>query len=133
MAAKPLYIVLASREHEKIQLAAMMASVAAVSDRPVEVFVSMDALGVFRRGLAPVERYRGGPLHETFMSGKVPDALDLFANGKALGDLKIWACSLILDLNGWDVETDLEQGLFDGPSGLTMFLAGAETGELITI
>ena len=39
-----LYILLCSGEHEKIQMAGMMASVAAVSERPVEVFVSMNAL-----------------------------------------------------------------------------------------
>lgn len=35
MSAKPLFILIASEDHEKIQLAAMMASVAAVSETPV--------------------------------------------------------------------------------------------------
>jgi peroxiredoxin family protein len=133
MAGLPLYILLASGEHEKIQLAAMMASVAAVSDRPVEVFVSMDALAVFQRHLEPDQRYRGGALHDVFMTSKVPDAIELFANGRMLGELKMWACALILDLNHWDVETDLVEGLFDGPAGLTVFLAAAEAGQLVTI
>ena len=33
-----------SGEHEKLQMAAMMASVGAVSERPLEVFVSMNAM-----------------------------------------------------------------------------------------
>ncbi len=133
MAGLPLYILLASGEHEKIQLAAMIASVGAVSDRPVEVFVSMDALPAFRRDIEPAERYHGGPLHETFMTSKVPDAMELFSNGRMLGDLKMWACALILDLHHWEVEKDLVEGLFDGPAGLTVFLASAEGGQLITI
>ncbi len=44
MAAQPLFIVLCSGEHEKLQMAAMMASVGAVSERPVQLFVSMNAL-----------------------------------------------------------------------------------------
>ena len=44
MAGAPLYILVCSGEHEKLQMAAMMASVGAVSERPVEVFVSMNAL-----------------------------------------------------------------------------------------
>ncbi len=60
MAGQALYILLCSAEHEKIQMAAMMASVAAVSERPVTVFVSMGALPVFKKGAAPDEVYNGG-------------------------------------------------------------------------
>ena len=133
MSSKPLYIMLCSGEHEKIQLAAMVASVAAVSDRPVEVFVTMNAVLAFERGKSPAERYHGGHFHELFMTQKVPDALELFSQGKMLGEMKMWACSLVLDLKHWDCEKDLTEGLFDGPLGLTMFLADAENGELITI
>jgi hypothetical protein len=38
MASNPLYIVLCSGEHEKVQMAAMMVSVGAVSERPVLAF-----------------------------------------------------------------------------------------------
>ena len=50
MASNTLYILLCSGEHEKVQMAAMMASVAAVSERPVEVFISMNALIAFAKG-----------------------------------------------------------------------------------
>lgn len=133
MASKPLYIMLCSDEHEKIQLAAMIASVAAVSDRPVEVFVTMNALLPFERGLGAAERYRGGHFHDLFMTRNVPDAIDLFGQGKMLGDMKMWACSLVLDLKHWDCATHLAEDLFDGAMGLAKFLADAESGELITI
>ena len=133
MASKPMYIMLASPEHEKVQLAAMMASVAAVSDTPVHVFVTMNALMVFKRGLTPEQRYHGGHFHERFMTAKVPDAIELFEQGKMLGDMKMWACSLVLDLEHWEHDKDLTEGLFDGPMGLAAFLADAENGELITL
>ena len=133
MASKPLFIMLCSDEHEKIQLAAMVASVAAVSDRHVQVFVTMNAILAFRRGATPAERYHGGHFHEKFMTAKVPDAIELFEHGKMLGDMKMWACSMVLDLHHWEADKDLTEGLFDGAAGLTVFLADAEEGELITI
>ena len=133
MSAKPLYIMLCSGEHEKIQLAAMVSSVAAVSDRPVEVFVTMNALLPFQKGLSSEERYHGGHFHDLFVARKVPDAIELFGQGKMLGEMKMWACSLVLDLKHWECDKDLAEDLFDGAMGLAKFLADAEGGELITI
>ena len=128
----PLYILLCSGEHEKLQMAAMMASVGAVSERPVEVFVSMNALAAFAREASDEERYRGGAFSRLLKEKRAPDALDLLRQGRELGELKIWACSLALDLQGWDLDA-LVEGLFDGPLGLTKFLADAEGGQLITL
>jgi peroxiredoxin family protein len=125
-----LFILLCSGEHEKIQMAAMMASVAAVSERPVEVFVSMNAIQVFARSLTPAARYHGGKFSTLLRAA--PDALELFRQGKELGDLKLWACSMALDLQSWDM-SELEGDLFDGPMGLTKFLADAENGQLVTL
>ena len=58
MAHKPLLVLLGSGDHEKIQLAAMVASVAAVSERPVQLLVSMGAIFPFARDLIPSQRYR---------------------------------------------------------------------------
>lgn len=132
MAAKPLYILLCSGEHEKIQMAAMVASVAAVSDRPVVVFVSMNAILAFEKGKVPAERYHGGIFSKMFMEKNVPDALELFSQGRMLGELKMYACAMVMDLKHWS-ESDLAEGLFDGQMGLTKFLADAETGDLMTL
>ena len=56
----------------------------------------------------------------------------LFRQGKELGDLKMWACSMALDLQGWETE-HLVDDLFDGPMGLTKFLSDAESGQLVTL
>ncbi len=132
MADNPLYIVLCSGEHEKLQMAAMIASVGAVSERPVEVFVSMNAIFAFQKGAKPEERYRGGAFSKLLKEKNAPDAMMLFRQGKELGDLKMWACSMALDVQGWDTDR-LEEGLFDGALGLTKFLSDAEGGQIMTL
>lgn len=132
MPASPLFIVLASPEHEKVQLAGMMASVAAVSERPTQLFVSMAAIMVFRKGLSARERYKGGVFSAAMLEKGAPDAIELFAQGKMLGGLKILACSMALDIQGWTLD-DLVEDLFDEAAGLTKFLSDAEAGELIVL
>jgi peroxiredoxin family protein len=132
MASSPLYIVLCSGEHEKLQMAAMMASVGAVSERPVEVFVSMNAILAFAKDVPTDMRYQGGPFSKLIKDKHAPDAIMLFRQGKELGDLKLWACSMALDVKGWEL-SELVDGLFDGALGLTKFLSDAEGGQFITL
>lgn len=132
MSSQPLYIVLCSGEHEKLQMAAMMASVGAVSERPVQVFVSMNAIDAFARDASPDQRYRGGAFSKLMREKKAPDALELFRQGKMLGDLKLYACSMALDVKGWELG-HLVPDLFDGALGLTRFLSDAEGGQLVTL
>jgi peroxiredoxin family protein len=132
MAANGLYILLCSSEHEKLQMAAMMASVGAVSERPVEVFVSMNAILAFAKDTSPDKRYQGGAFSKLLKEKRAPDAMTLFRQGKELGDLKMWACSMALDIQGWELDR-LESELFDGALGLTKFLSDAENGQFITL
>lgn len=123
---------LCSGEHEKLQMAAMMASVGAVSERPVEVFVSMNALLAFAKDAPADTRYRGGAFSQLMNEKHAPDLLTLLHQGKECGDLKIWACSMALDVAGLEMD-DLVEELFDGPLGLTKFLSDAEVGQLVTL
>ncbi len=132
MAANPLFVLLSSAEHEKLQMAAMIASVASVSDRPVQVFVSMNAIFAFAKDTPDEQRYRGGAFSKLLKEKRVPNALTLFQQGKELGDMKMWACSMALDVQGWEMDR-LIDGLFDGAMGLTKFLSDAETGQFITL
>ncbi len=127
-----LFILLISPEHEKIQMAAMMASVGAVSERPVTILVSMNALLCFERGLSSEECYKGGRMSEVMKDKGVPDAINLLQQGKDLGEMSVYACSMALDVQGWSID-NLTQGLFDGPLGLTKFLVDAEQGQMITL
>jgi len=127
-----LFILLTSPEHEKIQMAAMMASIGAVSDRPVTMLVSMNALLCFERGLAPEESYKGGRMSDVMKEKGVPDAINLLRQGKELGKMEVYACSMALDVLGWETD-NLSEDLFDGPMGLTKFLVDAEAGQIITL
>jgi peroxiredoxin family protein len=46
--------------------------------------------------------------------------------------MKLWACSMALDVQGWEI-SNLEEDIFDGPLGLTKFLADAESGQFVTL
>ena len=124
-ASLPLFIMLTSSEHEKVQMAAMTASVAAVSERSVEVFVSMNAINVFK----PDAALSGGEFSSLMSEKNVPNPVELLEQGKMLGDLKVYACSMALDVSSTELSelTDV----FDGAAGLTKFLSDAETGQLV--
>jgi peroxiredoxin family protein len=132
MASNPLFILLCSDQHERVQMAAMIASVAAVSDRPVQVFVSMNAIVLFGKDTPADKRYQGDAFSKLLKEKRAPDPLKLFDQGKELGDLKMWACSMALDIQGWEIG-HLVEGLFDGALGLTKFLSDAESGQFITL
>jgi peroxiredoxin family protein len=132
MSNTPLFILICSPEHEKIQMAAMIASVAAVSETPVHVFVSMGAIYAFQKGIPDKARYIGGAFSDVLKARKAPDAMVLFGQGKELGEMTVHACSMALDVLDWQ-EDDLVDGLFDGAMGLTKYLSDAENGQLITL
>ena len=96
MESQPLFILLCSEQHEKLQMAAMMAAVAAVSERKVFVFVSMGAIVPFGKSTEDSKRYQGGAFSDLMIEKKVPDAIDLFKQGKMLGDLTMVPCSLAM-------------------------------------
>ncbi|MBF0560911.1 MAG: DsrE/DsrF/DrsH-like family protein [Alphaproteobacteria bacterium] len=131
MVTKPLFVLLCSGEREKVQMAAMVVAVAAVSDRPIQLFVSMNAVLAFEKGRRPEERYHGGKFATILQEKKAPDPVELIVQGKMLGELKVYACSMALDVLGWELE-NLIDGVFDGALGLTKFLADAETGDFVT-
>ena len=119
---------LCSGDHVKIQMAAMSASVAAVSERPVEVFVSMNAMNVFKKDVSDV-RYHGGDYSHIMKERGAPDAIELLQQGKMLGDMKIYACSMSLDVAQIGLDALVEE-IFDDIGGLTTFLSDAEKGQL---
>ncbi len=129
MTGKPLFVLLCSGDHEKLQMAGMMASVAAVSERPVTVFVSMNAIFAFRKDHG--DAYVGGAFSK-LMKDKVPDAITLFQQGRVLADMKIHPCSMAMDVAGWK-ESDMVEDLLDEAAGLTKFLSDAEDGQLVVV
>jgi peroxiredoxin family protein len=120
-------VMVVSGSLERLQMAAMVASVGAVSGNEVVVFLSMNALPFFRKGSAsqpPAEGEMGKLLAEK----KAPPFRQLFENAVELGDAKIYPCSMAMDVLGYD-QPDLEAYLGE-PLGLTKFLDDARDGQV---
>jgi peroxiredoxin family protein len=122
-------VLIVSGSLERLQMAAMIASVGAVSGHDVMVFLSMNALAQFRRGTvtaAPSE----GEFGRLMLQKGAPPFRQLFQQAVELGDAKIHPCSMAMDLLGYaaaDIEPYIGEAM-----GLTKFLDEASEGQVWT-
>ena len=122
------YIICSAGTHEKLQMAAMMASVSVASGDSVTVFFSMNALEHFVKGhsgKAPAE----GDFGNLLTTEGVPPFKQLFQQAVELGDATLLPCSMAMDLLEIS-ENELDDEL-GPPTGLTKFLSDAEGGTII--
>ena len=127
--SQKINIVCVSGTREKLQMAAMIASVAAAIGDEVSVFLSMNALPYFVKGRtidAPAE----GELGVLMAQKGVPPFKQLFQQAAELGDAKLLPCSMALDL--MKITKDELDPEIGPPTGLTRFLSDAEGGQLLT-
>ena len=127
--SQKINIVCVSGTREKLQMAAMFASVAAATGEEVTVFLSMNALPYFVKGrndVAPAE----GDLGVLLGQEGVPPFKQLFQQAVELGDAKLLPCSMAMDL--MKITKDDLDGEVGPPTGLTRFLSDAEGGQLLT-
>jgi peroxiredoxin family protein len=120
-------IIVLSGEHERLQMAAMVASVGAVSGNEVSVFLSMNALRYFVKGNtapAPAE----GPFGNLMASKNVPAFRTLFEQAVDLGGAKLYPCSMAMDVMGID-HAGLEPYVSE-PLGLTKFLDDSRDAQV---
>jgi peroxiredoxin family protein len=109
-------------------MAAMVASVGAVSGDQVTVFLSMNALRHFTRAAGEPPSAEG-PFGRLLQEKKgVPGFKKLFSSAAELGDAKIHPCSMAVDVLGVG-PGDLEPWLGE-PLGLTKFLSDAHGGQV---
>lgn len=122
-------IVCVSGTREKLQMAAMIASVSVAIGDQVSVFFSMNALPYFIKSCtadAPAE----GEIGALMARESVPPFKQLFMHAAELGDAKLLPCAMAIDLlKITQDELDPEMG---PPTGLTRFLSDAEGGQLLT-
>lgn len=127
--SQKINIVCVTGTREKLQMAAMIASVAASVGDDVSVFLSMNALTYFIKGRndeAPVEGEMGALMNQK----GVPPFKQLFEQAVELGDAKLLPCSMAMDLLKIGQE-DLDAAV--GPAtGLTRYLSDAEGGQVFT-
>lgn len=104
---------------ERLQMAAMVASVAAVSGSEVQVFFSMNALLYFVKGKTPQQDAEGAVGEQLLRDGAVTFK-SLLWQAVELGDAKLYPCSMAMDVLGLKLD-DLDDGM-DEALGLTRFL-----------
>lgn len=128
-----LAFIISTQVHEKIQLAAMIASIHATVGGEVLFFVSMNGVLAFQKDKELKDRViPEGEFSKLMLSKNVPNFINILKQIKAIGDVKIYACSMAMDVLGWEIK-DLEEGLFDDVIGLTSFLDMAEDAKILFV
>lgn len=128
-------IVIASDRLERIQAVSIIASVAAASDIPVDVFVTMDGLLPFERETAETMQFDNmGVVAQAMMDN--PDAevelfFDQFAQAKEIGPINVYACSMAMDMMGRVLEDYVD--VFDDELGVAGFLQRAADKQVIFV
>lgn len=127
MSSDKISVMVTSGNREQLQMAAMVASVGAVSGNDVSVFLSMNSLKFFVKEAsqnAPAEGDMGKLIEEK----NAPDFKELFQQAVEYGDAKIFPCSMAVDILSIN-EDELEEYISD-PMGLTTFLDIASEGQV---
>jgi len=127
--SRKIHIVCVTGTREKLQMAAMIASVAAASGDEVSVFFSMNAMQYFVKG-SSAEPPSEGEFGALLQTKGVPPFRQLFQMAAELGSATLLPCSMALDLlkvTGDDLDPALGP-----PTGLTRFLSDAEGAQLLT-
>jgi len=125
-----LAIIIASEEYEKSHVASMIASIAAVSGVEVSIFVTMNAVYNYLKETVEKKNFTGGKLYEQIKEKKASMFYELFDQAKMLGGLKIYVCSMVMDILKIEKEDLLD--IVDDHLGLAAFLGIMEGAETIT-
>lgn len=127
-------IVLASGEIGRVQAVSIIGSVAAASDVPVDVFVTMDGLLAFEAGALESGNVEAGPVGQAMLESdgdEVPPYTEQFAQAKAVGDLTIYGCTMAMDL--LDLELDDLDDVVDETMGVAGFLNEAADKQVMFV
>lgn len=127
MSTDRISVMVTSGSREQLQMAAMVASVGAVSGSDVTVFVSMNAMKFFvkdSKESAPADGEMGKLLEDK----NAPDFMELFGQAVEYGDAKIFPCSMAVDI--LELKQDDLEGFVSEPLGLTAFLSDASEGQV---
>lgn len=132
----PLSLILFSGTDDRLGAAAILATGAAAMGRPVNVFLQYWALDAFRRdkvgtwhGAAPESGPDGAILVRQHQAQQ--HWSELFRQAKDIGDVKIHACALSMEL--FDITAADLDPLVDDVEGVAAFMLDATTGPITFI
>ncbi len=120
---------------DKLMAASILTTGAAAMGMEVEVFLTTWGLEAFRkdsyktnmRVSKDFEDY-GPVMMEQMMAKKVPSWMDNFKGAKEVGEVKIYACSMTMELFGMKLE-DMEP-IVDDITGVATFVERAKEGRI---
>lgn len=127
MSSNRISIILTSDQREPLQMAAMIASVGAVSGSEVIIFISMNALQYFLKD-GPERAPAAGGMGEALERKKAPHFMTLFEQAVELGDARIHPCSMAMDV--LEVGPAQLKPFVGEAMGLTRFLDDARSGQV---
>ena len=129
MVGRKICVVVISGTLERLQAAAMLASVAAVSGQEVMVFLSMNALPHFIKG-ATAEAPHEGPMGDLMKARNVPEFKTLFEQAIELGGARLYPCSMAMDV--LDIGSGQLEDYLGEATGLTRLLTEVQDGQVWT-
>lgn len=127
MASNKIGVVVLSGTREHLQMAGEAVSAGAVSGNEVRVFLAMNAMQYFVKGVeaqAPCE----GPVGKLMEQKNSLPFKVLFEIAVTLGDAKIFPCAMTMDVLG--IERDALEDYIGEPMGLTLFLEECKGGQV---
>ena len=133
--AERMSIIVFSGTVDKLMAASILGTGGAAMGMEVEIFLTTWGLEAFRKDgyktnmkvSKDFEEY-APVMMEQMMAKKVPSWMDNFKNGKEIGDVKIYACSMTMELFGMKLE-DLEP-IVEDVTGVATFVERAKEGKI---
>jgi len=120
---------------DKLMAASILTTGAAAMGMEVEVFLTTWGLEAFRRGQAATnikvskdfEEY-GSMMMEQMMKKQVPSWMDNFKGAKEVGNVKVYACSMTMEL--FDIKLADMDPIVDDVTGVATFVERASEGSV---
>src|SRR6266571_2856690 len=133
--AERMSIIVFSGTVDKLMAASILTTGGAAMGMEVEIFLTTWGLEAFRKDSyktnmkvsSDFEEY-APIMMEQMMAKKVPSWMDNFTNAKEIGDVKIYACSMTMELFGMKLE-DLEP-IVEDVTGVAVFVERAKEGQI---
>jgi peroxiredoxin family protein len=127
-------VVLASEDLEKLTAASTIASVAAASDVPVEIFVTMNALRAFEHETVETRSFEAGAVGQAMLTREdvqIPLFVDQLRDAKELGPISLYACTMAMEMMGRTLDDYVD--VFDEEMGVAGFLNHAMDKQVMFI
>jgi len=134
MAEERLSMIVFSGTVDKLMPMGILAAGAVAMGMDVEIFLTFWGLAALKKGAAanlPISAdfaAMGPMLQEIMQVQKVPSFLDNLRDAKELGNVKIYACGMSMDLLGIKM-ADLDE-LVDDVAGVAHFIERAKEGKM---